>query len=590
MARGGALSQDGAVDGAERRSTRRAGLGEARDAEALAGVVFGWSTLRDAQRRVLEPVLAGRDTLGVIATGSGKSGVYQLAGLLSGGLTVVVSPLVALQRDQLRGLAGRTMPDGRLLQAAQLNASLHVAEQRVAEAAVRSGALDFLLLGPEQLTRPGTRELLGATGRPCTLLVVDEAHLVSEWGLDFRPDYLQLADARALLGNPQVLALTATASPPVQVEITRRLGMTDPAVVVADFDRPNISLAVRTVLGTSKADRERADDAVVRTVLSGPTPALIYAATRHHCEELAERFRSVALRAAPYHAGLPAGERSATQDAFLAGDLDVVTATSAFGLGIDKPDVRSVVHASPPGSLDEYYQEVGRAGRDGRPARAVLVFNPDDLRLPRRFASAARVRDVDVDATVAVLTRIAGPLELAELARRTGLGPRRTEKVVERLADAGAATLHDGVVTPHLDGADQAAESVRLTHDAELARHAIAESRIDAVRHYAETQHCRRAELLAWFGEAFTPPCDSCDNDLRPTSAKLTGLLHPAPGLEPAAPVVEPGARVQHRMWGAGVVLSADPHELFVVFDSVGYRHLTPSALTAGLLHVGPTG
>lgn len=576
------------MDEAERGAGSGPELGGTEDAESLARSVFGWPTLRDAQRRVLKPVLAGRDTLGVIATGSGKSGVYQLAGLLSGGLTVVVSPLVALQRDQLRGLAGRSLPGGRKLQAAQLNASVRVAEERAAHAAVRSGELDFLLLGPEQLTRPVTRELLAATGRPCTLLVVDEAHLVSEWGLDFRPDYLQLSDARALLGRPQVLALTATASPPVQAEITRRLGMTDPAVVIASFDRPNISLAVDAVHGNSAADHERADEAVVRAVRAGPTPALVYAATRQHCEDLAERLHDQALRAAPYHAGLPSAERSATQDAFLAGDLDVVVATSAFGLGIDKPDVRSVVHASPPGSLDEYYQEVGRAGRDGQPARAVLVFNPGDLRLPRMFASAARVRDADVDTVLAVLTRTAGPVALSELASHTGLGARRTEKVVERLADAGAARLHDGVVTPHLNSTDTAGATARRAHDAEQARHAIAESRIDAVRHYAETQHCRRAELLAWFGEVFAAPCGNCDNDLRSPRPQPYTQGRRAP--DQALPPVEPGTEVQHRTWGPGVVLSADPHELLVVFDSVGYRHLTPAALTTGLLHVEPAG
>lgn len=325
----------------------------------------------------------------------------------------------------------------------------------------------------------------------------------------------------------------------------------------------------------------------MRAVRSGPTPALVYAATRQHCEDLAERLQDQVLRAAPYHAGLPSAKRSATQDAFLGGDLDVVVATSAFGLGIDKPDVRSVVHASPPGSLDEYYQEVGRAGRDGQPARAVLVFNPGDLRLPRMFASAARVRDADVDTVLAVLTRTAGPLALPELASRTGLGARRTEKVVERLADAGASTLHDGIVTPHLDSTDTAAATVRRAHDAEQARHAIAESRIDAVRHYAETQHCRRAELLAWFGEVFTAPCGNCDNDHRPSRPQPHKPVRPTP--DPLPPV-EPGTQVQHRTWGPGVVLSADPHELFIVFDSVGYRHLTPSALTTGLLHVEPAG
>jgi ATP-dependent DNA helicase RecQ len=573
------------------------GLGRAPDvATQLARSVFGYQDLRAVQRRALEPVLAGRDTLAVLATGSGKSAVYQLAGLLAGGLTVVVSPLVALQRDQLRGLADLRTPDRRPVRAAQLNSSVHAAEARAARAAVVSGELDFLLLGPEQLERPATRELLSSGARNCRLLVVDEAHLVSEWGLDFRPDYLQLADVRALLGDPQVLALTATAAPPVQCEITRRLAMRDPAVVVAGFDRPNIGLAVRVVHGGTAAQRTHADDVVVREVLAGDTPALVYAATRSHCEELAARLQRVVLSAEPYHAGLPHADRARTQDAFLGGTLDVVVATSAFGLGIDKPDVRTVVHASPPGSLDEYYQEVGRAGRDGQPARAVLVFNEADLRLPRLFAAAARVRDDDVAAVLAELARTDGPVSLADLGARVGMGPRRVERVVERLVDAQAATLHEGVVVPRATDAAADQLGAQRTHDDEAARQAVAASRIDAVRHYAETEHCRRAELLAYFGEAYTPPCGNCDNDRRPAPHTLQGYrptAEPPPPAAGPAPIergvpLQPGAHVVHRLWGGGTVLAADPHELLVVFDTVGYRHLTPAVLTNGLLTVSP--
>ncbi len=560
---------------------------------SLARTVFGYPGLRPVQELALEPVLAGRDTLAVLATGSGKSAIYQLAGMLSGGLTVVVSPLVALQRDQLRGLQNRRMPDGRPVRVAQLNATLHAAELHAARAAVTAGDLDFLLLGPEQLTRPATRDLLAGGARHCRLLVVDEAHLVSEWGLDFRPDYLQLADARSLLGMPQVLALTATASPPVQTEITRRLGMTDPAVVVAGFDRPNISLAVQVVHGSAEADHRRADEAVVRAVRDGPTPALVYAASHQHCEQLADRLRGGGSRAAAYHAGLPVAERTATQDAFLGGALEVVVATSAFGLGIDKSDVRSVVHASPPGSLDEYYQEVGRAGRDGQRARAVLVFNPADLRLSRMFASAARVKDADVDAMIGALCRTAGPVPLTTLTGNVGWSKRRTETVVQRLVDAGAATLHDGVVTPHVDDSTGAASASVRTHDAEDAKRAIAESRIDAVRWYAESRHCRRAELLAYFGEHYEPPCGNCDNDRRPPLAEPHGHVQPAGAPAPTDGVageVSVGSRVKHKTWGEGVVLSADAHQLVVVFDTAGYRHLTPAVIPRGLLRVLPAG
>jgi ATP-dependent DNA helicase RecQ len=559
-------------------------------ATGLARTVFGYSGLREGQRRALEPVLAGRDTLAVLATGSGKSAIYQIAGLLTGGLTVVVSPLVALQRDQLRGLSGLRMPDGRPVRAAQLNASMHAAAIRAARAAVAAGELDFLLVGPEQLERPATRELLSTGASTCRLLVVDEAHLVSQWGLDFRPDYLQLGDIRHLLGDPQVLALTATASPPVQTEITQRLAMDHPAVVVAGFDRPNISLSVRAVHGGSAADGRHADDVVVREVLAGDTPALVYAASRHHCEELAARFSRDVVRAKPYHAGLPAADRARTQDDFLGGTLDVVVATSAFGLGIDKPDVRTVVHAMPPGSLDEYYQEVGRAERDGADARAVLVFNEADLRLPRLFAAAARIHDEDVAAVLAELGRSPGPVDLAVLGDRVGMGARRIERVVERLVDARVATLQGGVVVPQAADTAAAGLGAQRTHDAEVARQQVAASRIDAVRHYAETAHCRRAELLGYFGEAYTPPCGNCDNDLRPAPRVLQGSA-PGPvddGALDSAPQVTPGARVVHRLWGSGVVLAADSHELLVVFDTVGYRHLTPAVLSNGLVTISP--
>ena len=576
------MARSGPVGGGDRATLHAA--------TELARSAFGYPDLRDVQRRALEPVLAGRDTLAVLATGSGKSAVYQLAGLLSGGMTVVVSPLIALQRDQLRGLSGVHGTDGRAVRAAQLNSSVHAAEVRAVEAAVRAGELDFLLLGPEQLERPATRALLSAGRRSCRLLVVDEAHLISEWGLDFRPDYLRLADVRSWLGDPQVLALTATAAPPVQSEITRRLAMRDPAVVVAGFNRPNISLAVRALHGGSAADRARADDVVVREVLAGDVPALVYAATRHHCEQLAARFQQLVLTAEPYHAGLPPADRARTQDAFLRGTLDVVVATSAFGLGIDKPDVRTVVHANPPGSLDEYYQEVGRAGRDGLPARAVLIFNEVDLRLPRLFAAAARVHDEDVATVLRELGRTPAPVTLADLGARVGMGLRRIERVVERLVDAQVATLHEGSVAPR--NVDVAADGVgaQRTHDAEAARQAVAASRIDAVRHYAETMHCRRAELLAYFGEAFNPPCRNCDNDLRPAPHPLPGFTPMSTRPEAAATPgpVQPGTAVIHKLWGRGTVLAADDHELLVAFDTLGYRHLTAAVLTNGLLTVSP--
>jgi ATP-dependent DNA helicase RecQ len=595
--------------------TAAAALAGVRD---LARAVFGFPQLRPTQEAALTPVLQGRDTLAVLATGAGKSAIYQLAGLALGGLTVVVSPLVALQRDQLRALSGRRLPDGREIRSGEINAAQPSAEHRATTQALNRGELDFLLLGPEQLARPATRDFLAVSPRPTRLLAVDEAHLVSEWGFDFRPDYLQLGDLRSLLGAPQVLALTATAAPRVQTEITRRLRMHAPAVVVAGFDRPSIALAVHTRHGGTARDRDAADDLVVREVLAGQTPALVYAGTRQHTETLALQLCQVDMRAAAYHAGLSPKNRSATQDAFLADQLDVVVATSAFGMGIDKPDVRSVIHASPPGSLDEYYQEVGRAGRDGLQARAVLVFNPLDLRLLRLFAAGSRVKDADVDAVLAALTRLEldadhpPTIELAELARLTGVGHDRAERVVQRLADVGAAELHGTAVTVPVATAPHSPEVIRQSeqaasaaHAAEMRRQAIATSRIDAVRHYAETTHCRRAELLAYFGEHYEPPCGRCDNDRGPSTTAVTasasssgrspraragaGAAGPSVQPRPTAPCPPaladlPGRIAVHRLWGAGTVLSADDHELVIAFDAVGYKHLTLGVLFNGIL------
>src|SRR5690348_5574360 len=345
--------------------------------DRIAADVLG-ITLRPAQRRALVALTGRGDTLAVLPTGSGKSAIYQVAGLALGGLTVVISPLIALQRDQLRALSAK-------VRSAMLNSTQHRDDRRAALAALEAGQLDFLLLGPEQLHNPETHERLVDRRIRVSLFVVDEAHLVSQWGHDFRPEYLRVPETVAALGRPRQLALTATAAPPVQADITRALRMEQPAVVVTGFDRPNLSLAVRTTR-QHLPEAQAVDDRVVEVVIAHETPALVYALTHERCESLADLLREAAFTAAPYHAGLPAAERARVQDRFFRGSLDVVVATSAFGMGIDKPDVRTVVHAGVPGSLDEYYQEIGRAGRDGDPAAAVLVHDPRTIRIPRLLA------------------------------------------------------------------------------------------------------------------------------------------------------------------------------------------------------------
>jgi ATP-dependent DNA helicase RecQ len=314
----------------------------------------------------MRALLDGRDVLAVMPTGSGKSAIYQLAALELPGPTVVVSPLVALQRDQVEAIARR-----RLAGAAQANASLPAGERRQAIEDFSQGDLEFLFLAPEQLANPDTLDHVLAA-KP-SLLVVDEAHCISAWGHDFRPEYARLGAMLEALGRPQALALTTTAAPPVRREITERNALRDPTVVVRGFNRPNISLAVERV---GAGDHR-----------SG----IVYAATRARTEALAERLAGAGVAAVAYHAGLRAADRRAAQETFMADGDTVIVATTAFGMGIDKPDVRFVFHADAPESLDAYHQELGRAGRDGRPAEAVLFFRPEDLGLRRFFAGGGQL-------------------------------------------------------------------------------------------------------------------------------------------------------------------------------------------------------
>ena len=398
--------------------------------DRVAREAFGFEELRPGQREAIESVLAGRDTLVVMSTGSGKSAIYQIAGLLIEGATVVVSPLIALQRDQVEDLGERAAGG-----AAQLNSTLPAAERERALAELAEDALEFLLLAPEQLAND---EVLGqlAAARP-SLLVVDEAHCISEWGHDFRPDYLRLGAAAEALGRPTILALTATAAPPVRDEIVERLGLRDPNVLVRGFDRPNIHLAVERFHGDRGAERKLR--ALLDAIDAAERPGIVYVATRRQAEELAESLCSRDVTAASYHAGMRAGERDDVQERFMDGDLEVVVATTAFGMGIDKADVRWVFHSEVSESLDAYYQEIGRSGRDGEPARAVLFYRSEDLGLRRFFAGTGHV---EVDEIARVLESIRhGTIEPAALQEELDLPETKLGTALARLEEAGAIAV-----------------------------------------------------------------------------------------------------------------------------------------------------
>jgi ATP-dependent DNA helicase RecQ len=491
-----------------------------------------------------------------------------------GGLTLVVSPLIALQRDQIRSLAGRRLGAGRTVEADLLNSSQKAHERRETLTRLAAGDVDFLFIGPEQFTNSETWSAVQDGARHLGLFVVDEAHLVSEWGEEFRPEYLRLVDAIAELGRPAVLALTATASPPVQADITRRLGMRSPEVVVADFDRPNISLAMRHTQ-PSEREADAVDDRCVDVLIQSETPALVYALTHARCESLADRLQLDAFRVAPYHGGLPAHTRSEVQDAFFAGQLDVVVATSAFGLGIDKRDIRTVVHAGVPGSIDDYYQEIGRAGRDGEPAAAVLVHDPRTIRIPRLLAARTHLGEETVNKVVDAIENAGERITVSELASAAGVSGHAVERVVNELTELGFVNLTKSGQHRTVEPQRRLPSPAELTEQLmtlDQRRQAVLASRLNAAREYAESTRCRRAELLAYFGETYTPPCNNCDNDHGPAPAEVP------------RPSITGGDPVRHWLWGDGQLLSRDDHELLVYFDTVGYKHLTSSTLTSGIL------
>ena len=337
--------------------------------------IFGFDAFRPGQEDVIRAVLDGRDTLAVMPTGGGKSLCYQVPALMREGLTVIVSPLISLMKDQVDSLLQSSVTT-----AATLHSGLSPEERWEVEQKVRTGEIRMLYVAPE---RQRSLEFVLALRRAGVgLFVVDEAHCISEWGHDFRPDYLFLPRAVRDLGSPPVLALTATATPRVRQDILRSLRMREPKVVITSFNRPNLTYRVLPV-----KDKDGKLPRILDVIRHNPPPGIVYGTTRKECEELAAGLRRAGVNAAHYHAGLPSAERSGVQERFMTDEVDVVVATIAFGMGVDKPNVRFVVHASVPGSLPAYIQEAGRAGRDGEHAECVVLYRGADLGRRKRLVT-----------------------------------------------------------------------------------------------------------------------------------------------------------------------------------------------------------
>ncbi len=489
-----------------------------RDPDALLAH-FGLDEFRPGQREVVAAALDGRDSLVVMPTGGGKSLCYQLPGIASEALTVVVSPLIALMADQYRRLVLGGHP------AAMIASGMDVDAAARALADVRSGAARIVLCSPERFASAAFMAALAQ--RRVGLFAVDEAHCVSEWGHDFRPDYLRLRGVIDRLGAPTVMACTATATEQVADEISVRLGLRDPHVTRAGFDRPNLSFDVIALDGTGSKARKHM---LLSLALSEPAsrPAIVYCGTRREVEEVSEQLRSEGRPAVGYHAGMPADERASAQHRFMEGDAEIVVATNAFGMGVDKADVRTVVHWAIPKSVEAYYQEVGRGGRDGRPARAILLASRADLGRLINFIKGDAVESDDVLAfTRRLRAGCDGESMVIEAPRadrdRVCLG------IAERAGLCKLEPAPGGRLLVTLDASPRVGEVAAICR---VARDRAWRS-YRAVESFSSAQGCcRRRLLLDHFGDGrHTAPlercCDVCDPD-------TIGLPDPA-SLVPAA-------------------------------------------------------
>ncbi len=467
---------------------------------------FGLSRFRPKQKEVIDFVLSGRHTLALLPTGYGKSLCYQVPSQVLPGATIVISPLIALMQDQLSSLYKRGVNN-----ATVLNSTLDADEYYDTIAGIKCGRYKLIYVAPERLESPRFRQVISEI--KVSLLVIDEAHCISQWGHDFRPQYRNLKEHLKLMPDATILALTATATATVQKDIGQNLGIPQISVVAASFDRPNLRLEVETCSGAKEKDEH-----VFNLLRQEKSPAIVYTSSRKETEALARRLTLNRLKAAFYHAGMPKESRNRVQRQFEEERCNIIVSTVAFGMGVDKSNIRRVIHYNMPGSLENYFQEAGRAGRDGMPATCTLLYQPKDIYtqrwlMDRNYPDARQVASV-----LSWLKGAAGPKKNAEILQNLKIDEFALNSAIDLLRNLGLVEVTIDGVKAGLNA------NGKIDMTWLIERRERDSARLEKIVDYANALSCRRKLILNYFGQTYDDKCAGCDN-CAPVKKERSGYI-----------------------------------------------------------------
>jgi len=540
------------------------------DLRAALREKFGFESFQPGQEEVVSRIVTGQDSLAILATGAGKSLTYQLSALLLEGTTVVVSPLIALMKDQIDMLRELGITD-----VVALNSTLSEDQEASALARIRGRHIKIVFVTPEKLEDDSFMYLLQSIRVP--LFVVDEAHCISQWGHDFRPAYLALGHVIERLGHPTVLALTATATPAVREDILHQLGIPHVKPIVKGFDRPSLIYSVR------RAEKESDKLKILKQLFANDLEGtgIIYTATIKNALEVQRYLQeSLDIPAAVYHSKLQKQDRTSVHELFMDEHIRAVVATNAFGLGIDKPNIRFVVHYDLPGSVEAYTQEAGRSGRDGLPSKCVLIYRMSDTRVQNYFLTG-KYPDIEevqkVFGTLEIFGAQEGGVSMTDLRKILQL-PLTKLKVILALLKKG------GFIETISRSKYALTEAARKNRDLVLnlasyeTKKSYDQSKLAMMLQYAETTSCRRKFILNYFGEDYeSANCGACDNCLRAQTATILRGEAPEPGVLSGYRIAD---IVFHPKFGQGTVERAEKDLVTVLFPSVGYKTLLATAVS----------